>query len=96
MNDKTPNILNERRREHNRDLLRRMRNRDSLNTDESRASWFPPRPMIQKDPDAIHRLYSTDESTGGVPGTPQASGAQETGVKGKGLSVKRGVPGVAS
>ena len=90
MNDKSPKSLNERRREHHRDLLRRMRNGDSLKTVESRASWFPPRPMIQKDPDAIHRLYSTDESTVGAGSRAQASGGQEPGGKGNGLSRKRG------
>lgn len=68
MSDKSPKNLNERRRDHNRELIRRMRNGDSLKTVDSRASWFPPRPLIQKDADAIHRLYHTPKSP--LHGTP--------------------------
>lgn len=74
MSEKDKKNLVERRREHNRDLIRRMRNGDSLKTVDSRASWFPPRPIIKKDPDAIRKLYkdglpSTEEHSPELPTT---------------------------
>ena len=45
------------RKEHNRDLIRRMRNGDSLTSYDSTASWFPPRPCIEKDEKEMVRLY---------------------------------------
>jgi hypothetical protein len=35
-----------------------MRSGESLRTVDSRSSWFPPRPIIQKDQEAISRLYN--------------------------------------
>jgi hypothetical protein len=34
-----------------------MKSGESLWTYDSKASWFPPRPIIEKDQDAINRLY---------------------------------------
>ncbi|MCX6128971.1 MAG: hypothetical protein NTX25_07890 [Proteobacteria bacterium] len=48
------------RRERNSELLRRMRNGDQLASFNSQASWFPPRPIIQKDSLAIQELYGED------------------------------------
>ncbi len=48
------------RRERNADLLRRMRNGDQLSSFNSYASWFPPRPIIQKDIHALQELYGDD------------------------------------
>jgi hypothetical protein len=62
MRDKNSKSQGDKRREHNQDLLRRMRSGESLRTVDSRASWFPPRPIIQKDQEAISRLYSADSS----------------------------------
>jgi hypothetical protein len=45
------------RRQHNDDVLKRMRNGESLSRMDSRSTWFPPRPSIAKDPDAMKRLY---------------------------------------
>lgn len=45
------------RREQNSDLIRRMRNGESLTSYDSSASWFPPRPVVEKDKEAIARLY---------------------------------------
>lgn len=42
----------------NADILRRMRNGDPLNAVDSKASWFPPRPIIKKDLVEMARLYS--------------------------------------
>jgi hypothetical protein len=62
MRDKNTKSLLDKRREHNQDLLRRMRSGESLRTVDSRASWFPPRPIIQKDQEAISKLYSAGTS----------------------------------
>ncbi len=45
------------RQDRNSELVRRMRNGDSLTSFNSQSSWFPPRPTIEKDPNAIHQLY---------------------------------------
>lgn len=45
------------RRDRNSELLRRMRNGEQLSSFNSYASWFPPRPIIQKDSGAIRQLY---------------------------------------
>ena len=46
------------RKKHNTDLLRRMQTGDSLVSFDNSASWFPPRPLVRKDKEAIKRLYS--------------------------------------
>lgn len=48
------------RKERNADLLRRMRNGEQLASFNSYASWFPPRPIIQKDIHALQELYGDD------------------------------------
>ncbi len=48
------------RRERNAELLRRMKNGEVLTSYESAASWFPPRPIIEKDRRAIERLYGSN------------------------------------
>lgn len=48
------------RKQHNGDLIRRMRNGDSLNAVDSKASWFPPRPTIEKDKREMARLYTEE------------------------------------
>ena len=45
------------RKRHNEQLIRRMKSGEPLWSYDSKASWFPPRPMIEKDPEAIKRLY---------------------------------------
>jgi hypothetical protein len=47
------------RKKHNEDLIRRLRAGEPLQRFDSRASWFPPRPIIEKDDKAIAKLYST-------------------------------------
>lgn len=49
------------RKEHNSDLIRRMRDNEPLKSFDSQASWFPPRPIIEKDKDAVTRLYGRRE-----------------------------------
>jgi len=38
---------------------------ESLWSYDSKASWFPPRPMIEKDPEAIKRLYAAKSAGSG-------------------------------
>jgi hypothetical protein len=45
------------RKSHNEQLIRRMKSGEPLWSYDSQASWFPPRPTIEKDPEAIKRLY---------------------------------------
>lgn len=52
------------RTEHNRDLIRRMRNGEPLTSFDSHASWFPPRPTIEKNQEALVQLYGTAEKEG--------------------------------
>ena len=53
------------RKKHNEQLIRRMKSGEPLWSYDSKASWFPPRPMIEKDPEAIKRLYKdgSDQSS---------------------------------
>jgi hypothetical protein len=48
------------RKQHNLELIRRMRSGDSLCSYNSTDSWFPPRPMVKKDKDAMAKLYKQD------------------------------------
>lgn len=48
------------RRRHNRDVLRRMHRGDPLQNMDPGSTWFPPRPSIKKDWEAISRLYLQD------------------------------------
>ncbi len=47
----------ELRKKHNQQLIRRMKEGDPLKSFDSFSSWFPPRPIIEKDSDAVKRLY---------------------------------------
>lgn len=53
---------NQLRSQHNQDLIRRMRNGDSLCMIDSSASWYPPRPVIEKDVSDMARLYNESET----------------------------------
>ena len=55
MKDGKPNL--DLRKKHNEQLIRRMKSGEPLWSYDSKASWFPPRPMIEKDPEAIQKLY---------------------------------------
>lgn len=50
--------VEKKRKRHNEELLKRMAAGDSLKSHDSEASWFPPRPIIEKDEVALKRLYS--------------------------------------
>lgn len=57
------------RRQHNVELIRRMRNGESLTSFDSKSSWYPPRPIIEKDKAEMARLY---ESQGAAKPAPVA------------------------
>lgn len=57
MKDQKKSSGNDLRRQHNLDLMRRMRGGESLNAYDSKASWYPPRPVIKKDDKEISRVY---------------------------------------
>jgi hypothetical protein len=54
---KDDNFGSDKRKKHNEQLIRRMKSGEPLWSYDSKASWFPPRPIIEKDPEAIKRLY---------------------------------------
>jgi hypothetical protein len=49
--------------DRNRELIRRMNAGENLNSFSSASSWFPPRPIIEKDPQALAQLYGSDRMT---------------------------------
>ena len=63
MNDQSFRSTKDLRRQHNSDLIRRMRNGESLTSFDSKASWYPPRPIIQKDKAEMARLYDSRTDT---------------------------------
>lgn len=58
MNDNSAKNASQIRRQHNQDLIRKMRNGESLTSFDSKASWYPPRPSIEKDKREMARLYN--------------------------------------
>lgn len=48
------------RKERNADLIRRMQSGEQLTSFNSYASWYPPRPIIEKDIKAVRELYGTE------------------------------------
>ncbi len=50
-----------RRRHENEDVIRRLKRGESLTRFPITSSWFPPRPIIQKDPKAIAAIYGDEE-----------------------------------
>ena len=51
--DKSINL----RRERNADLIRRIQAGESTSSFNSFSSWYPPRPIIEKNNEAIQKLY---------------------------------------
>ena len=66
------------RKTHNEDLIKRYRNGDSLCAVDGKSTWFPPRPIIEKDADAIKKLYG-DDSNKKAPRTPRRALVLELG-----------------
>lgn len=55
--------LDQLRKERNQELVRKMRAGESLSNFDSQSSWFPERPKIEKNLEAIQKLYGkTTES----------------------------------
>lgn len=52
--------LERARKARNRDLLLRMQSGDALQSYSTEASFFPPRPMVEKDKEAMRRLYKIE------------------------------------
>ncbi len=50
-----------RRRLHNRKVLKKMEKGEVLSSFNNQSSWFPPRPIIQKDKKAVAKLYKGSE-----------------------------------
>ena len=50
---------NSLRKTRNQEILWRMENGESLTSFNSHASWFPPRPTVEKDEKAVKQLYGT-------------------------------------
>ena len=48
------------RKTRNQDILRRMDRGESLTSFNSYASWYPPRPIIEKDAHSIRSLYGSN------------------------------------
>ena len=61
MKNNEPKSIRNLRTLHNIELIRRMRDGDPLKSFDSRASWFPPRPVIAKDSAAISNLYGSQK-----------------------------------
>lgn len=51
----------ERRNKENEDIIARMRAGCSHSLISPQATWWPPRPIIEKDKDAVKRLYRHDD-----------------------------------
>jgi hypothetical protein len=50
-----------RRKVENKRILAKMMRGESLATVPADATWFPPRPLVTKDPDALSRLYGVSQ-----------------------------------
>ena len=48
-----------KRKEMNEDIIRRLKAGETLQ-DRASLTWFPPRPLIEKDKDEIKNLYGSD------------------------------------
>lgn len=49
------------RKENNERVLEMLRAGGGMSRVPTQATWWPPRPMISKDPKEIKRLYGEDE-----------------------------------
>ena len=66
--------LDQLRKERNQELVQKMRAGESLSSFDSQASWFPSRPKIEKNLEAIQKLYGKDpEQESDKSGNPNSS-----------------------
>ena len=49
------------KKKHNEDLINRMKQGESLQSQSASDSWFPPRPVIKKNSAALRELYVPSE-----------------------------------
>ncbi|MDB2447176.1 hypothetical protein N9W79_01035 [bacterium] len=49
------------RKLHNKEIIQKMKDGDSLTSFDSMASWFPPRPTIEKNKEVMNELYAKDK-----------------------------------
>ena len=61
------NELNSRKK-HNKELINKLKSGESLVKFDSYASWFPPRPNITKDSQAMKRVYNSSDDNSSVNG----------------------------
>ncbi len=75
----------ELRKKRNQELIKRMREGDALRTVDSFSSWFPPRPIVKKDAEALAKLYpkakTEPENVTRLPATPQDDASSPDQVK---------------
>lgn len=64
MKDALVKNVSQIRRQHNSELIRKMRNGESMTSFDSKASWFPPRPVIEKDKREMARVYDAPTTAG--------------------------------
>ena len=60
MTEFSPKKLDTSRKSRNRDLIDRMRSGEPLTSFDSRSSWFPPRPTIEKDSADLAKVYGAE------------------------------------
>ena len=83
----TPKALEQLRKERNQELVRKMRAGESLSSFDSQASWFPERPKIEKNLEALQKLYGKDtEQKSENSSSPNSSQKMEAAV----VSLARG------
>lgn len=60
LGDSNVSSLGKTRTKRNRDLVKRMRSGEPLGSFNTEDSWFPSRPVLQKDKKVIDKLYRVD------------------------------------
>jgi hypothetical protein len=55
--------LKKKRDERNRDIVERMKRGESLTSFNTKNSWFPPRPVIEKNKEVLKLLYEKEDKS---------------------------------
>jgi hypothetical protein len=71
--DSSNKALDLLRKERNQEILRKMRAGESLTSFDSQASWFPERPKIEKNLEAIQKLYGNSREKAGFPSSKESN-----------------------
>lgn len=61
-NDSRSKTMEQIRKLHNRELLRKLDQGESTTSFDAMLSWFPPRPKIEKDKKIMDKLYGASEA----------------------------------